>query len=140
MKKAQSSTLDLMLGILLITVGDILVSSFGLPQSETPQVYADAQAAAEALFAPYPPDWNQSTVVVPGIVRNHRLQESLVLQAQNLSSLEQQLAIESHVYVNTTFGDIGMYPPENSSEIVRIVRYAAYNASITPIEVLVWNE
>lgn len=140
MRRAQANTLDLLLAILIVTVGAVLLNSVYLPQSQTPKTYTDAQAAAEAMFSAYPQDWNSSTVIVPGIVSNHQLKESLFAQAKNLSSLSARIGIESELFINTTIGTIGTYPNASSTQISRVTRYAAYNGTITPIEVIVWQE
>lgn len=139
MRQAQANTIDLLLAIMLMTTGVILITNFGLPQVQTPAIYDDVKTAADQLFSPYPASWNQSTVIIPGIVVNHRLSPELFTQAQSVS-LETYMGLQSHLYVNTTLGSIGTPPTNESSQITKITRYAAYNATITPIEVIVWQE
>ncbi|MFT4249896.1 MAG: hypothetical protein ACMXYD_00855 [Candidatus Woesearchaeota archaeon] len=139
MKRAQANTIDLLLAIMLMTTGVIIVTSFGLPQTQTPEIYVDARVAAEQLFSPYPASWNESTVVIPGIVTNHRLSEELFAQAQSIP-LETYMGVQSRIYVNTTLGSIGTPPTQQAKQITALTRYAAYNATITPIEVIAWRE
>lgn len=138
--RAQANTLDFLLAILLITAGIILVTSFGLPETQVPEIYEDAQTAAQTLFAPYPHNWTNQTVIIPGIVHEYRLKEDLFTQAQTLQGIEARMGIQANLYVNTTLGTIGQAPTNQSTDITKITRYAAYNATITPIEVIVWQD
>ena len=139
MKKAQTSTMDFLIGLLLVTAGVILVSTFTLPNTQQPQIYSDVQTVAEAIFSPYPVDWNESTYIIPGFIVEHKINQTLFTQAQSFSSYAGVLGIKSNLYINTTLGEIGEYPPAESTDITRLSRYAAYNGEIQEVEVIVWQ-
>lgn len=140
MRRAQTSTFDLIIALSLLVVVGVLVAAHDFGLEQAPSTVGDAQALAQALFAPYPDDWNQSTVVVPGVVVDHRLDETLFARFDNLTNVGRLVGITSEHFVNTTLGTAGTPPPADAKEIHAVTRYAAHNGSVTPVEVVVWTD
>ena len=139
MRRAQTSTLDLMIALSLLVVVGVLVASYGFQINEPPRTIADAQTLAQAIFAPYPEDWNDTSVVVPGFVVDHRLNATLFAQFSASADIQSLIGIRSEYFVNTTLGTAGAVP-ENASDVFTITRYAAYAGEVTPVEVVTWIE
>lgn len=95
-----------------------------------------AQSLAGTIYTAYPPNWTAETVISPGFVIDHRIDEELFAQFQELDSIP---AINHLYYVNTTLGSAGT-PPSSASNVYALTRYAVHNGSVTPIEVIIWQE
>lgn len=139
MKKAQTVTIDLLLAVGLLVVIAVVTSTTLLATTQPPVLSADAQALAGALFAPYPTNWTQENVITPGVVVNYRFNETLFDQLTNVENLHALVGISNNYFINTTYAAAGT-PPANASNVYSVTRYAAYNNTITPIEVIIWRE
>ena len=106
---------------------------------QPPRLATDAQALAGAIFTPQPVSWNQSTVIRPGFVSHHTLNESLFESFQELPNVQGLTGISSNYYVQTPLGSAGS-APQNASDVYQVTRYAAFNGSLVAVEVVVWLE
>ena len=143
--RAQSYTFDLMLAVTLIVVVATLVATFGFKTYQKPLTAKDVENLAGAIYEPFPKDWNESTVIIPGFVVNQRLNKTLLDRFNSTpdDTIRELLGIKSDFYINVSnvdgpVGDAGTPPPADAEIISVVVRHAAYQGTITRIEVMTW--
>lgn len=163
-KKAQVLTLDFITGfiifLLMLTLALNLIIG-NAPSQTFYKLYKDNTFVSRSLVSPgYPVDWNETTVIVPGIVDNSRL---------NLTKLQRYDATDyeaTKVFFHTnanyafTFSDANGIlnltscvhgynlavdsncNPQTSTlaaeNIVRTDRYIIYNSSIIQMTIYSW--
>ena len=137
MRRAQTTTIDLVLAVGIMVFVTVVATTLFTANTQPPPLAQDAQALAGVLFAPYPLDWDSDSVISPGFVVNHRLNQSLLEEFQTLTNVHELVGINSFYFVNTSAGSAGT-PPLDAKNIYSITRYAAHQGNITAVEVVVW--
>jgi len=163
-KKAQVLTLDFITGfiifLLMLTLALNLIIG-NAPSQTFDKLYKDNTFISRSLISPgYPSDWNETTVVVPGIVDNYRLNLSK-LQRYDTTDYE-ATKVFFHTNANYAFAfsdangilnltscvhgfdisvDSNCKPQTNTlnaENIVRTDRYIIYNSSIIQMTIYSW--
>lgn len=139
MRRAQTSTIDFLIGVFIIVTVSVIVFQTALPSTPNQTVREDAQRIAQAIFSPYPPNTTNGSFITPGFVVDHRLDESLFAQISE-PQFSQALNLRSNYYITTPVGVLGQAPSSESVDVYRVTRFAAHQGNITPIEVISWTE
>lgn len=173
--KGQLWSLDFIIGVLifLVTVVFFFVQMNSLeltPQTSLNRLVLEAQDISTTLMSEgYPPAWTASTVVVPGIVTDARVNSSRLneLVLLNYSVLQGLLRVSDEFFVFIEQGNGCVLPldgrygvgnplvsvpasgcvaptsvnvnPASPETVVPITRYVIYNATPARLHVYVWN-
>lgn len=145
MRRAQTITLDLLFAIfMIVTSVVVLFIVFGAPE-QPEDVSRDALLLSQAIFEPYPADWNATDVVRPGFVTGHRFSPDLFAefaamdpdQVRRLTGTSAFYYIEI-AYVNgTSFNQTGE-PPVDAEALHNVRRAAIMNGTFLIVEVRSW--
>jgi hypothetical protein len=145
-KTAQVFTLDLILGLIIMTVAvlalTIYTTTAGAP------LRADAERVSTLMTPGVPEDWNTTNVIIPGFLTAERFNESKIQWFANMTPAEQRrlLGISSnfHLRFRNTTNDLTIcttcgVAPVDVKEVLPIRRYGLFNGSIVIMEVLLYQ-
>jgi hypothetical protein len=159
-------TISLLIFLLAIILSfKIIINSFSTNNTYE-ELKTDAGKISEMLLSEgYPVDWNESSVIRPGLLVEKRLDATKVARAMNqnmsYSSLKTKLQTKYDFLVmfKTPEGDlidfdsscgscasscglchIGKALPANYDDLVKLDRFVVFNSSVTRMEVYVWRE
>jgi hypothetical protein len=140
--KGQVLTIDLILGLLIITVTLLSVVLF-LPVNEAPFV-DDANRMLVLMSEGVPPDWNNTTVIIPGFLTDNRFNATKIEYFNNFTYDEQRALLNIRSDFNITFSQnnttLAMclscgQQPLSYDELLPLRRYALMGSNITLMEV-----
>lgn len=152
-RRGQVWYIDVFIAVsVLILVSLLYFNHISSTTSFADPLEQDALAIAGLLMSPgFPADWTASTVIVPGVVDNYRLNEQKVGQlfSMNLAQLQGMFQTTHNIYIY--FRQDGVLLPINGTEyagrpptsiardIAHVQRVALYEEFPVTMHVVVWG-
>ncbi len=158
MKSAQAWGFDLVVGLMLFSVGIVAfylysINYAGGSETDYPALQEEAKLIADVLMTSgYPLDWDANNVVRIGInddgkINQTKLEEFYYLSLSDYEKTKNLFNVRNEYYVrfsgNVSIGgesvsEIGLAESE-SENLVKVSRAIIYENKIGTMEVFVWN-